>query len=86
MGDLLRRAMKEKDLSVGELARQLEIAQKEVYRWLRNECVPPFLVMGRVLEITGKNAEYFFGPGDWQGDLAGDIPILFRLYRRNKWW
>ena len=84
-GELLRRALAEKNLTPQAFAAELEIARGEVYRWLRDESVPPFLVMQRVMEITGKDIAYFFGPGAWSGDMAQDCVGLLQLYRRNKW-
>ena len=84
-GDLLSRALKEKNLTPQTLARELEIAHEQVYRWLRGESVPPFLVMSRVMEITGKGVAYFFDSEAEQKPIAEDCVGLLRLYKRNKW-
>lgn len=60
-GNRLRQAMKEKHLTQQEMASALNISRPQVSNWLRGICAPPFLVMLTIMEITGKDANYFFG-------------------------
>lgn len=60
-GNRLKKAMKEKSLTQSKVAEELHISRQQVSNWLRGTCAPSFLVLMKIMEVTNKDANYFFG-------------------------
>lgn len=61
LGKRLKQAFKENHLTQEDVAKQLNVTRQQVSNWCRSVCTPPFLMLLEIMELTHKDANYFFG-------------------------
>lgn len=59
LGYYIGLALEENHLSVDDMARQMGKTSRQVRCWLNNVNTPPVDDLWRIMEITGKDANYF---------------------------
>ena len=60
-GKRLQKAFKSCNLSQQEVAISLDVSRQQVSNWCREVCAPSFLILIKIMELTHKDANYFFG-------------------------
>ncbi len=57
----LKKLLKEKKLTRQEFAKQIHVSRQQVTNWCTDACTPPLSVLAKIIMVTGKDANYFFG-------------------------
>ena len=84
-GKRLQKAFKSCDLSQQEAATYLHVSRQQVSNWCREVCAPPVLVLMEIIELTHKDANYFFGLPSYNADptnLRQGIALIYQALQK----
>ena len=57
----LKKLLKENNITRQEFAKQINVSRQQVTNWCTGSCTPPLSVLSKIITVTGKDANFFFG-------------------------
>lgn len=74
IGKRIKKALEEKDLNTTILSKKLKKSRQQIYNWIKEKNFPSLDNLDVIMELTGKDANYFFGYPSVTGNnhIVGD--------------